>query len=373
MSEIASTAIHTDLQQNMSTEIVNLPSDTTETSLSSTGTTNTTTNSTDIDEPPAKKCKIISNDKPRLLEDRIGSILSCCICLDLSTLPIFQCVNGHLMCASCFNHLLADCKLKDEQTTCPNCRCEISKANCTRNLAVEKTISELPIQCDYCLQIFLRSEIRTHQSQNCPQRPTICDYSLLGCNWNGPFYTLLSHLNVCEYPAKTGLELIDTIRAQKRACDEEKKCLETVVDLLSLNQIGVSDLILKPFRTDDFVAKLYFETSRFTALQYQWQVRARINDNIPHPHTTITRSLSYQLVLKSKITQTIDLKFFILKGPHGDPSTPQIQPIIYHFEFNQNNTETEYLKLPISSQECNRMLSSSSISFRLLMVQLDKP
>ncbi len=30
---------------------------------------------------------------------------------------LFQCVNGHLMCASCFNHLLADCKLKDEQTT----------------------------------------------------------------------------------------------------------------------------------------------------------------------------------------------------------------------------------------------------------------
>ena len=133
------------------------------------------------------------------------------------------------------------------------------------------------------------------------------------------------------------------------------------------------DLILKPLRTDDFVAKLYFETSRFTALQYQWQVRARINDNIPHPHTTVNRSLSYQLVLKSKISQTIDLKFFILKGPHGDPATSQIQPIIYHFEFNQNNTETEYLKLPISSQECNRMLSSSSISFRLLMVQLDKP
>ncbi len=139
------------------------------------------------------------------------------------------------------------------------------------------------------------------------------------------------------------------------------------------NFISFLDLILKPFRTDDFVAKLYFETSRFTALQYQWQVRARINDNNPHPHTTITRSLTYQLVLKSKVSQPIDLKFFILKGPHGDPSTVQIQPIIYHFEFNQNSTETEYLKLPITSQECNRILSSSSISFRLLMVQLDRP
>ncbi|CAF0946343.1 unnamed protein product [Rotaria sordida] len=366
---MADTTNSNDLQQNSLSDTV---SNTNEIPLLI-GTDNSTSDSGDVEEPPAKKCKISLTDKPRLLEDRIGSILSCCICLDLSILAMFQCVNGHLMCVSCFNHLLADCKLKDEQATCPNCRCEISKSNCTRNLAVEKTISELPIQCDYCSKIFLRSEIKIHQSQHCPDRPIICDYSLLGCNWNGSYHNLPSHLILCEYPNKTGLELINTIRAQKTKYDEEKKSLETVVDLLSLNQIGVSDLILKPLRTDDFVAKLYFETSRFTALQYQWQVRARINDNIPHPHTTVTRSLSYQLILKSKVSQTIDLKFFILKGPHGDSSTLQIQPIIYHFEFNQNNTETEYLKLPISSQECNRILSSSSISFRLLMVQLDRP
>jgi hypothetical protein len=53
-------------------------------------TDNPTSNSDDIEEPPSKKCKIFSNDKSRLLEDRIGSILSCCICLDLSTLAMFQ-------------------------------------------------------------------------------------------------------------------------------------------------------------------------------------------------------------------------------------------------------------------------------------------
>lgn len=372
MAEITSSAIYNEIQQNLLSEVMNQLSDITETSLLSAGTTNSTVDSSTIDEPPVKKSKITTNEKSRLLEDRIGSILSCCICLDLSTLPIYQCVNGHLMCASCFNHLLADCKLKDEQTTCPNCRCEISKSNCTRNLAVEKTISELPIQCDYCFETYLRSEINIHQTENCRDRPSHCDYAILGCLWNGSVDSLRAHLDQCEYPLKSGVQLIDTIRAQKKSSDEEKKCLETVVDLLSLNQIGVSDLILKPFRTDDFVAKLYFETSRFTALQYQWQVRARINDNTPHPHTTSVRSLSYQLVLKSKISQPIDLKFFILKGPHADSSACQIQPIIYHFEFSPNNLETEYMKLPINSQECNRMLSLSSISFRLLMVQLDR-
>jgi hypothetical protein len=83
---MAEIAISNDLQQNLSSEMINLPSDTNET----TGTVNLTSDSADVDEPPTKKCKITSNDKPRLLEDRIGSILSCCICLDLSTLPIYQ-------------------------------------------------------------------------------------------------------------------------------------------------------------------------------------------------------------------------------------------------------------------------------------------
>jgi hypothetical protein len=51
---------------------------------------NPISDSDDVEEPPTKKSKIISNDKPRLLEERIGSILSCCICLDLSTLAMFQ-------------------------------------------------------------------------------------------------------------------------------------------------------------------------------------------------------------------------------------------------------------------------------------------
>jgi hypothetical protein len=58
--------------------------------LSLTVTNNPISDSGDVEEPPTKKCRIISTDKSRLLEDRIGSILSCCICLDLSTLAMFQ-------------------------------------------------------------------------------------------------------------------------------------------------------------------------------------------------------------------------------------------------------------------------------------------
>ena len=49
-----------------------------------------TVDSNDIEETPRKKYKSLSDDKSRLLEDRLGSILSCCICMELSTLAMFQ-------------------------------------------------------------------------------------------------------------------------------------------------------------------------------------------------------------------------------------------------------------------------------------------
>ena len=53
------------------------------------------------------------------LEERLHSVLCCTVCLDLPKASVYQCTNGHLMCAGCFIHLLADARLKEEQATCP--------------------------------------------------------------------------------------------------------------------------------------------------------------------------------------------------------------------------------------------------------------
>ena len=83
---------------------------------------------------------------------------------------VFQCSNGHLMCVSCQAHLLADARLKDETATCPNCRCEITKNSCIRNLAVEKAISELPSECRYCTKQLPRSGLEHHENELCQER-----------------------------------------------------------------------------------------------------------------------------------------------------------------------------------------------------------
>lgn len=55
-------------------------------------------------------------------------------------------------------------RLRDQVATCPNCRVEISKSTASRNLAVEKAVSELPNECQvrkcfYSIEIYFFNSI----------------------------------------------------------------------------------------------------------------------------------------------------------------------------------------------------------------------
>ncbi|KAM4686326.1 LOW QUALITY PROTEIN: zinc finger TRAF-type-containing protein 1-like [Amazona ochrocephala] len=132
----------------------------------------------DPDAPPKKRLRAAGSGAGAAegaagsvkLEERLYSVLCCTVCLDLPKASVYQCTNGHLMCAGCFIHLLADARLKEEQATCPNCRCEISKSLCCRNLAVEKAVSELPSECGFCARQFPRALLERHQKDECHDR-----------------------------------------------------------------------------------------------------------------------------------------------------------------------------------------------------------
>ncbi|CAG5089028.1 Oidioi.mRNA.OKI2018_I69.PAR.g12057.t1.cds [Oikopleura dioica] len=85
-----------------------------------------------------KRARVEEENSPDEMMDKITRHCSCTVCLDVPGVALYQCKNGHLMCYTCLNHLLADARLKEEQSTCPNCRCEISMERCMRNLAAEK-------------------------------------------------------------------------------------------------------------------------------------------------------------------------------------------------------------------------------------------
>lgn len=127
---------------------------------------------------------------------------------------------------------------------------------------------------------------------------------------------------------------------------------------------------MKPYRTDEFVHKLFYETSRFTAFNNQWVVKARINNSQRDPTQSSERDMTYQLILKTKTTYPLPLHYLILKGPFGDM---KVQPRIHRFEFTDQENESPYLPLPLpDTAECNRLLAARAISFRLIMFLASK-
>ena len=53
-------------------------------------------------------------ESPKEILERISRHCSCTVCLDIPRVSLWQCKNGHLMCATCLSHLIADARLKDE-------------------------------------------------------------------------------------------------------------------------------------------------------------------------------------------------------------------------------------------------------------------
>lgn len=329
----------------------------------------------EIFERPVKKqrkdeCVIEKKKRMDRLENRLGGILCCAVCLDLPNSAVFQCTNGHLMCIGCFNHLLADARMRDETATCPNCRTEISKNLSSRNLAVEKAVSELPAQCKFCGHEYSRNALEKHEKESCEERTTLCKFNRIGCQWSGPFHEILVHESVCVHPHRTGGELMDHLLATDGNHHEEKKLYSTMFDLLSFEKIAFNDVQLKPYRTDEFIHKLYYETSRFYAFSHQWVIKARVNGDHKDPTQSSERGISYQLILKSKAANPITLYFLMLRGPFGEI---RVQPKIYHFEFSESANESQLVIFPLSdSAECNKILSGKSINCRLIMFMCPK-
>ncbi|TKS88463.1 Cysteine and histidine-rich protein 1 [Collichthys lucidus] len=275
----------------------------------------------DQDEPPKKRVKVPEGESGKL-EERLYSVLCCTVCLDLPKASVYQCTNGHLMCAGCFIHLLADSRLKEEQATCPNCRV------------------------------------------------TQCKYKRIGCPWQGPFHELPAHESECSHPTKTGTELMGILGEMDQNHRRDMQLYNSIFSLLCYEKIGFTEVQFRPYRTDDFITRLYYETPRFTVLNQTWVLKARVNDSERNPNLSCKRTLSFQLILKSKVNSALECSFLLLKGPYDDV---RIKPVIHHHSFSNDANETDYVPLPISdSVECNKLLAAKNINLRLFIFQVQK-
>lgn len=62
----------------------------------------------------------------------------------------------------------------------------------------------------------------------------------------------------------------------------------------------------------------------------------------------------------------MSVHYLVVKGPFGDM---KVNPKIYKFEFNENETETQFVTLPLpDSAECNRLLAAKTINLRYIKI-----
>ncbi|XP_047536461.1 cysteine and histidine-rich protein 1 homolog isoform X2 [Vanessa atalanta] len=318
--------------------------------------------------PKKRKTVLIENEQIEKLEHRLGGILCCAVCLDLPQAAVYQCSNGHLMCAPCFNHLLADARLRDETATCPNCRVEISKTLSSRNLAVEKTVSELPLECKHCTRVFPRHSLQHHEEKICEERVTGCRYASLGCGWRGAARGAAAHEAACAHPRRSAADLLELLARRERRAADDLLVYTQLLDLLSCEKITFNDLQLKPYRTEE-LHKLYYETSRFSAFAHQWVVKAFVNKNQRDPTQSSQREITYQLILKSKPSAAVCVSWVCVRGPYGDAC---VAPALAAHAFRDDEAAPARA-LPLhDAADTNRLLSAKAIHFRLIMFLTNK-
>lgn len=178
------------------------------------------------------------------------------------------------------------------------------------------------------------------------------------------------HEKECTAPSKRGAQVLEVMKSKEAKHKEELKIYRNILGLLSYEKINFNDLQLKPYRTHDFITKLYYESGRFSAFNQQWLIKTSVNDDERHPSHTTERRMTFQLALKSRVTTPIDVHYLVINGPNSDV---KINPQVYRFEFTEEKTESPYELLPlIDSAECNKVLANKTINLRLILFQVPK-
>ncbi|XP_031127079.1 E3 ubiquitin-protein ligase SINAT2-like isoform X1 [Ipomoea triloba] len=125
-----------------------------------------------------------SEKMDRRLNNDVHQLLECPVCRNSMLPPIFQCPNGHTLCASC----------NGAQENCPTCESELGDIRC---LVLEKVAESLDLPCRYqsagCHDIFPYYRKLKHE-KHCRFRPYKCPYAGSECCVTGDIPALVNHL-----------------------------------------------------------------------------------------------------------------------------------------------------------------------------------
>lgn len=131
----------------------------------------------------------------------LAHLFECPVCYHAVLPPIYQCPEGHLVCADCRPKLSG---------TCPECRAELGKI---RNLALEKVAKSVAFPCinaeSGCTTVTRYDQKERHEKE-CEFRLLSCPHPGERCVWLGPVKELIAHLHGTHRipPAIVGADIL---------------------------------------------------------------------------------------------------------------------------------------------------------------------
>lgn len=303
----------------------------------------------------------------------------CIVCKTLPFTALFQCQNGHQICAGCYQMRVLDKMLGEQLGTCPQCGVRIYRHEPYRNTNGEMTLALANVCCEVCQKVTQRCFLRRHKTADCLKRLVGCKCKRLGCPWKGHYGTeQRQHHGKCEFRNMKGFELIDSLRKMLDQREAKRCLLGKVMKLLQLPLITVRLLQQLP-QFDGFPSNVWAMGANFHAfgqswsVRYKWQTPEELGSNEDEEHQVelVPCSLLFQLRLESPDTcrATLGLTYTLVSSVYTEV---RFQPnLCEKYDFTRDNLNGPPTVLYENShQSIQSLLTQRGFFGRILMARI---
>jgi hypothetical protein len=286
--------------------------------------------------------------------------LNCSICYELPHNEIYQCQNGHLMCATCYKKLV-----DSHQPRCATCRIHLNRERPTRNRFAELILSQLLVPCSnsQCTQQVRYSELNNHIRNECGMRKVVCKHYLINCDWSGRANQAFQHESNCEY--RVNESTLSRVKARhEQVINEQKKqqhTTNTQVYVTKMLQKRVRDITLRDIVIERCNLTNYMVTKVFKAVGIAWEVYLDIPKSKSNGELQGEVRMHLKIVSKLKRRTTIEL--FVLGGPTLDIG--DFAPALRRVIFKPHVKESEPFPLALTAEQAKSICCRDSVHLRI--------
>ncbi|EDW77526.1 uncharacterized protein Dwil_GK24544 [Drosophila willistoni] len=312
---------------------------------------------------------VVTPDGP--IMDSAGNPVHLCElmrCVKCHTVPInelFQCQNGHLLCASCYQVQVLDKMLGPLLGTCPSCSVRIYRHLPNRNLIAQRALADVQTICKFCGGATKRTTIRQHLLKECPKSIVFCKYRRIGCQWNGIKSQMATHEAKCSFPHKTGAELREALLQRQASLDADREHYMRFSRFTQLANISVRLIQVLPC-TEGMVLDQSKAAACFQAYNVHWTMLLRI-DTSGHNFDGLC-SVMFRLRLDSSVESTVVLSYAMLHGTYCEIRF--LPNLCERFGFsNEKKLGPVNVIYRHVKEQCLKLLNERGLFGRLLMAR----